>query len=140
MMYGVNCSWWIKHFLDCKAYIQLHTIFFTEMYAHMFICMFIGFFNLHAPRDVLEGYRTSEELVTSAFILYVPYVVGEAILEKKNMLEISHAAGCCLALSSYSEFVAFWNVPCPKVYQTTKYSKLLFCLAYFCLLIIKHNF
>lgn len=64
-------------------------------------------FNLHAPRDVLEGYRTSKELVTSAFILYVPYVVGEAILEKKkNMLEISHAAGCCLALRSYSEFVA----------------------------------
>lgn len=72
------------------------------MYVHRF-------FNLHTPRDVLEGYRTSKELVTSAFILYVPYVVGEAILEKKyfNMLEISPAAGCCLALSSYSEFVAF---------------------------------
>lgn len=48
------------------------------MYVHRF-------FNLRAPRDVLEGYRTSKELVTSAFILYVPYVVGEAILEKKKI-------------------------------------------------------
>lgn len=43
------------------------------------------FYFLHTPKDVLEGFRTSKELVTSVFIIYIHWVliIGEAILENR---------------------------------------------------------
>lgn len=47
----------------------------------MYTCFFL--FSLHTPKDVLDGFRTSKELVTSVFIIYIHQVLTleKAILE-----------------------------------------------------------